>query len=71
MSELPGKIAETTPEPDTVATDGVMDDHVPPGVAELRNRLLPAHTAKPPPDVTGAGEAFTVTTTDAGLPPTV
>ena len=71
MIELPGTIAETTPEPDTVATDGVTDDHVPAGVAELKNRLLPAQTAKPPPEVIGAGEAFTVTTTDTGLPPTV
>ena len=71
MSEPPGDTPETTPETDTVATDGVADDHVPPGVAELTNRLLPAQTAKPALAVIGAGEAFTVITTDTGLPLTV
>jgi hypothetical protein len=43
----------------TDATDGLLLDHVPPGVAQFTVTVLPSQTGVPP--VIAAGSGFTVT----------
>ena len=59
MTAVPGIIPNTTPEPETVATDVLLLAHVPPGVTSLREVVVPTHRFMAP--VIGEGAVLTVT----------
>jgi hypothetical protein len=48
MISLPTEIAVTTPEVLTVATAGLLDDHVPPATVSVSELVLPAHMVVAP-----------------------
>jgi hypothetical protein len=54
---LPTDAPVTTPPVVTLATDGLEDDHVPPGVVFVRAIVLPTNTSEGP--AIGAGVFFT------------
>jgi hypothetical protein len=59
----------TTPAALMVATEGLLLDHTPPGVASERTKVDPVHTLLPP--VMGDGTAFTEIMVTVLQPPNV
>ena len=58
---VPAVTPETTPEVDTVATAVLLEDQVPPVVAEANCVVNPEHTFVAPVIAATVGNAFTVT----------
>jgi hypothetical protein len=58
---VPAMLPATTPEPSTVATDGMLLDHEPPDIPSVREIVEPAQTDEVPVMAPAVDNALTVT----------